>query len=256
MSIRCWCLFMHWYWYIYIYYILDVIGNHSINITNINIKTTPKVLGSQHHCALPRLDRHQRRDLAASAPGAGTTRRRRGGGRVGRGLRHSGMVAAGGVTSPPCCSSFAGDRWKGKKNQPRKRQNHMELLEKPGFPTESYLYDYLNYLCTNAGFSLLMSMYWREPHLCLVCKTSPTFRHATWYFKGLKNRKTKKKVSPFSWDLGIQLQDALQLALCGSDMEGSSPRLRGHFWHRPQMLPGGRWFKIPVGGLLWHIWRL
>lgn len=22
------------------------------------------------------------------------------------------------------------------------------------------------------------------------------------------------------------------------------------------MLPGGRWFKIPVGGLLWHIWRL
>jgi hypothetical protein len=62
------------------------------------------------------------------------------------------------------------------KNQPRKRQNHMELLEKPGFPTESYLYDYL---CANAGFSLLMSMYWREPHLCLVCKTSPTFRHAT-----------------------------------------------------------------------------
>ena len=125
MSIRCWCLFMHWYWYIYIFiFILDVIGNHSINITNINIKTTPKVLGSQHHCALPRLDRHQRRDLAASAPGAGTTRRRRGGGRVGRGLRHSGMVAAGGVTSPPCCSSFAGDHWKGKKPAPKKTKPH------------------------------------------------------------------------------------------------------------------------------------
>ena len=119
---------------IYIYILLDVIGNHSINITNINIKTTPKVLGSQHHCALPRLDRHQRRDLAASAPGAGTTRRRRGGGRVGRGLRHSGMVAAGGVTSPPCCSSFAGDRWKGKKTSPEKDKTTWNSWKSQGSP--------------------------------------------------------------------------------------------------------------------------
>ena len=43
---------------------------------------------------LPRLDRHQRRDLAAPAPGAGRQRRRR---RLGRGLRHGGMAAAGGA---------------------------------------------------------------------------------------------------------------------------------------------------------------
>ena len=79
-------------------------------------------------------------------------------------------------------------------------KNYMECLEKVESSPLKVVIIY-DYLCTNAGFSLFMSMYWREPHLCLVCKTSPTFRHATWYFKGLKNRKTKKNVSCMLHDL-------------------------------------------------------